>query len=114
MFRNQLERILTGFPEGEELILAGDLNGHVGMDREGIERGRGERVLEMAQTYDLALLNTFFERKEEHLITIMSGGNIRGNYLGKVRNGKVVAGEFIAAKHRLLIADPAGKILLIP
>ena len=56
-----------------------------GMDREGIERWHGgwtigmkeegERVLEMAQTYDLALLNTFFEKKEEHLITFKSGRN---------------------------------------
>ena len=68
MFWNQLESILTGASEGEKLIVAGDLNGHVGMDGEGIERWHGklmigmkneegERVLEMAQTYDLALLN---------------------------------------------------------
>ena len=41
LFWKQLESILTGIPEGEELIAAGDLNGHVGMDREGIERGHG-------------------------------------------------------------------------
>ena len=35
LFWNQFESILTGIPEGEELIVAGDLNGHVGMDREG-------------------------------------------------------------------------------
>ena len=86
MFWNQLESILTGAPEGEELIVAGDLNGSVGMDGEGIERWHGklmigmkneegERVLEMAQTYDLALLNTGFEKKEEHLITCKNGGN---------------------------------------
>ena len=126
LFWNQLESILTGIPEGEELIVAGDLNGHVGMDGEGIERWHGklmigmkneegERVLEMAQTYDLALLNTFFEKKEEHLITFKSGGNrsvidyiaIRRNHLGKVRNCKVVPGESIAAQHKLLITDLA-------
>ena len=75
----------------------------------------GERVLEMAQTYDLALLNTFFEKKEEHLITFKSGGNrsvidyiaIRRNHLGRGRNCKVVPGESIAAQHRLLITDLA-------
>ena len=55
------------------------------MDGEGIHRwhggwtigmkDEGERVFEMAQTYDLALLNTSFEKKEEHLITFKSGGN---------------------------------------
>ena len=38
LFWNQLESILTGIPEGEELIVAADQNGHVEMDREGIER----------------------------------------------------------------------------
>ena len=73
----------------------------------------GERVMEMAQTYDLALLYTFFEKKEEHLIRFKSRGNrsvldyiaIRRNHLGKVRNCKVVPGESLAAQHRLLIAD---------
>ena len=76
----------------------------------------GERVLEMAQTYNLALLNTFFEKKEGHLITFKSKiGNrwvidyvaIRGNHLGKVRNCEVVPGDSILAQHRLLLADLA-------
>ena len=33
----------------------------------------GERVLEMAQTYDPALLNTVFGKKEEHLIICKNG-----------------------------------------
>ena len=33
----------------------------------------GERVLEMAQSYDLALLNTVFGKKEEQLITCKKG-----------------------------------------
>ena len=121
LFWNQLESILTGIPEGEELIVAGDLNGHVGMDREGIERWhRGwaigmkegmkneeeERVLEMAQTYDLALLNTFLEKKEEHLTKFESGGNRAVIDYRAIRR-MVVQGESIAAQHRLLIADLA-------
>ena len=104
--------------------MAGDLNGHLGTERAGAERwhggwtvGRrneeGERVLQMAQTYDLAILNTFFEKKEEHLITFKSGGNrsvidyiaTRRDHLGIVRNCKVVPGESIAPQHRLLMAD---------
>jgi hypothetical protein len=75
LFWNQLNGTLAGIPEGEELIVAGDLNGHVRRDRERVERwhggwtiGRrneeGERVLEMAQTYDLALVDTFFENRK--------------------------------------------------
>ena len=37
LFWNQLNGTLSGIPEGEDLIVAGDLNGHVGRDREGVE-----------------------------------------------------------------------------
>ena len=110
-------------PRRRRVDSGGDLNGHVGMDREGKERWHGgwtigmkeegERVLEMAQTFDLALLNTFFEKKEEHFIILKSGGNrsvidyiaIRRNHLGRVKNCKVVPGKSIAAQHRLFITD---------
>ena len=37
-FWHQLNCILAGIPDGVELIVAGDLNGHVRRDREGMER----------------------------------------------------------------------------
>lgn len=63
---------MKGIPT-QELILAGDLNVHIGK-RTGMKRwhggwtigdrnDKGERVLQMAQTYDLALVN-FFAKKE--------------------------------------------------
>ena len=65
-----MDSVMSVSPSSEEVVVAGDLNGHVGRDRSGVERwhggwtiGRrndeGERVLEMAQAYDLALVNTF-------------------------------------------------------
>ena len=71
VFWNQLEEVIGGIPSTEELIVAGDMNGHVGRERGVFERwhggktvgGRneeGERILRMAQTYDLALVNTFY------------------------------------------------------
>ena len=68
----------------EEIIIGADLNGHVGRDRRGFEqehRGHsfgdrneeGEDVLRFAQAYNLGLVNTFFQKQEEHLITYKSG-----------------------------------------
>ena len=38
----QLEEELSLMPDGERVILGGDLNGHVGIRRDGIERKHGE------------------------------------------------------------------------
>jgi hypothetical protein len=37
-FWNTLDQLLRKIPAKEEIILAGDLNGHVGDDRNGVER----------------------------------------------------------------------------
>ena len=77
-FWNQLENAFSRIPGVKEVVVAGDLNGHVCMDRTGYQRWHGgqtlgqrneegERILEFAQMYDLALVNTFFEKKEQHL-----------------------------------------------
>ena len=70
-FWNQLEQITSNFPLTEQLIVAGDLNGHVGKEREGYARWHGgksagvknedgERVLEFARGKDLVVVNKFF------------------------------------------------------
>ena len=52
----------------------------LGRDRSGFEQehgghsfGDGEDVLRFAQAYNLGLVNTFFQKQEEHLITYKSG-----------------------------------------
>ena len=63
--------------------------------------------------YDLALVNTFFQKKDEHLITYRSGRYfstinfilVRRCMLGRVKNSMVIPGESIAAQHRILVAD---------
>ena len=86
VFWNQLEEVIEGIPSTEELIVAGDMNGHVGRERGVFERwhggktvgGRneeGERILRMAQTCDLALVNTFYTQTDQKLVTYKSGGN---------------------------------------
>ena len=78
--------MLQQTPYTEPVIIAGDLNGHIGASREGFERWRGgngygqlhERggqsvILQYAQMFDVAFCNTFYNKKDEHLITYRSG-----------------------------------------
>ena len=64
----------------EDMWIVADLNGHVGGARTGFERehggnscgdrnAEGEEILQFAQSYDLGVVNTFFQKKMEHLIT---------------------------------------------
>ena len=38
LFWNQMDGVMSGIPSSKEVIVAGDLNGHVGRDRPGVER----------------------------------------------------------------------------
>ena len=79
-----LEQIMRYIKPGEEIIIGADLNGHVGRDRSGFEQEHGghsfgdrneegEDVLRFAEAYNLGIVNTFFQKQEEHLITNKSG-----------------------------------------
>ena len=59
------------------------------------------------------VVNTFFQKKMEHLITNKNGGRrsvidytlIRRNNISKVKECKVIPGESIATQHRILTMD---------
>ena len=83
-FYEHLEQIMRNIKPEEEIIIGADLNGHVGRDRSGFEQEHGghsfgdrneegEDVLRFAQAYNLGLVNTFFQKQEEHLIAYKSG-----------------------------------------
>ncbi len=111
-------------PGQEDMWIVADLNGHVGGTRTGFVREhggnswgdrnvKGEEILQFAQSYDFGVVNTFFQRKMEHLITYTSGGRrsvidyilIRRNNISKVKDCKVIPGESIATQHILLTMD---------
>ena len=65
-FWNELEAVIMKVPHKENLVLAGDLNGHVGESQIGFERWHGgfsvgerneegETILHLAQAFDLAI-----------------------------------------------------------
>ena len=68
----------------EKLFIGGDLNGHVSTSSAGFEAvhggfGYGSRnqegaeVLEFAIAFDLMIANTFFRKRQSHLVTFSSG-----------------------------------------
>ena len=65
---------LSATLDGERVIVGGYLNGHIGRSREGIGRiprgwgmrdrnDEGEKIVDTAMTFDLAIVNTFLRRK---------------------------------------------------
>ncbi|WKY12571.1 hypothetical protein Q1695_003842 [Nippostrongylus brasiliensis] len=94
-FYMTLDDVIRSVPEGDFLTVAGDLNGHVGTDRRGLERvhgGRGigcknedgERIIDLAVAHDLAICGTFFTKRESQ---------------------KVLPGEDVTTQHKPLVAD---------
>ena len=119
-----MERVIKGLAMEERVIVGADLNGHIGTSSEGVERihggfgfGRanaeGQRVLDFAVSFDLAIANTFFRKREEHYITYKSGENkaqidfmmYRRSNLMEIKNCKVIPGDHVAPQHRLVVMD---------
>ena len=116
-FWGELDDVLQAIPDKEGMVVIGDFDGHVGMERADLERWHGghshgilndeERaVLQCAQMYDLEICNTFFQKKDEHMITYRSGTRqstidyilVRRQSLRFVKYCKVIPGEAVAIR----------------
>ena len=123
-FWEELDEVLQSIHDKEGLMVSGDFNGHVGMERTDLERwhgghsygilnDEGRAILQCAQMYDLAICNTFFQKKAEHMITYRSGIRqstidyilVRSQSLRFVKDCKVIPGETVATQHRPLILE---------
>ena len=73
-------------PIREKLLIGGDLNGHVGSSRYGIDSVHGgfgfekrnepsNSILDFVLSYDLILSNTWFRKRESHFLTFRSGSS---------------------------------------
>ncbi|VDP49341.1 unnamed protein product [Heligmosomoides polygyrus] len=97
-----LEEAIRSVPEGGYLSIAEDMND-------------GEKILNMAITYDLAVCSTFFAKRESQKVNYASGGRrtevdhilVRRLALKTVRDVKVLPAEDVAQQHRPLVADLA-------
>ncbi|KAL5153826.1 LINE-1 retrotransposable element ORF2 protein [Glycine soja] len=123
-FWEDLEGVLQDIPQGEKVFLGGDLNGHVGSVARGFEgvhggfglgemNGEGKSILEFSEALDLSIANTWFKKREEHLITYKSRGTcsqidfflIRKSDRKYCLNCKVIPGESLTTQHRVLVMD---------
>ncbi|VDP23966.1 unnamed protein product [Heligmosomoides polygyrus] len=84
-FYFSLEEAIRSVPLGDHLSIAGDMNGHVGSGRRGVEMvhgGKGiglvnpdaERILDLAIANDLVVCSTFFAKRESQEVIYASGG----------------------------------------
>ena len=121
-FVEDMEALIRSIPDTERVVIGADMNSHVGtMDDTYVEvhgghgYGRqnedGSRFLEMAQGLGVIIVNTFFKKKSEHLITYRNGPySSQIDYFMTrqmdrkyIQDCKVMPGEPVAKQHRLLV-----------
>ncbi|KAK3546856.1 hypothetical protein QTP86_003747 [Hemibagrus guttatus] len=121
-FWSELDEVMESIPTGERVVIGADFNGHVGEGNRGDEEvmGKfgvkernleGQMVVDIAKRMDMAVVNTYFQKREEHRVTYKSGGRRtqvdyilcrRGN-LKEISDCKVVVGESVARQHRMVV-----------
>ncbi|KAK3505805.1 hypothetical protein QTP70_019713, partial [Hemibagrus guttatus] len=121
-FWSELDEVMESIPTGERVVIGADFNGHVGEGNTGDEEvmGKfgvkernleGQMVVDFAKRMDMGVVNTYFQKREEHRVTYKSGGRRtqvdyilcrRGN-LKEISDCKVVVGESVARQHRMLV-----------
>ncbi|KAK3538767.1 hypothetical protein QTP86_015892, partial [Hemibagrus guttatus] len=121
-FWSELDEVMESIPTGERVVIEADFNGHVGEGNTGDEEvmGKfgvkernleGQMVVDFAKRMDMAVVNTYFQKREEHRVTYKSGGRRtqvdyilcrRGN-LKEISDCKVVVGESVARQHRMVV-----------
>ena len=114
--------VVESLPKEERVVIGADFNGHVGEGNRGNENimGRygdkarnaeGQMVVDFVTRMEMAVLNTYFKKSEEHRVTYTSGGRstqvdyivCRRAYLTEIGDCKVIAGDNVAKQHRLLV-----------
>lgn len=121
-FWEMLDSNTRKIPAEDYLIIAGDLNGHVGQRAEGNQchggngygqRNKdGERIVDFSDSHDLIITNTWFIKRPTQLPTYYSGVNksqidfilVRRKQTSTVHDVKVIPFETTAAQHRPVIA----------
>ncbi|KAL6729362.1 hypothetical protein Aduo_000423 [Ancylostoma duodenale] len=108
-------------PPEDTVIIAGDLNGYVGVTKDGYRchggfgyrvcNDDGERILDYSESHNLVIANTKFRKRPSHLVSFYSGSNktqidyvlVRYRDQKLVTDAKVVPYETVTPQHRPLI-----------
>ncbi|KAK3509637.1 hypothetical protein QTP70_008034 [Hemibagrus guttatus] len=121
-FWSELDEVMESIPTGERVVIGADFNGHVGEGNRGDEEVKGkfgvkernlegQMVVDFAKRMDMGVVNTYFQKREEHRVTYKSGGRstqvdyilCRRSNLKKISDCKVVVGESVARQHRMVV-----------
>ncbi|KAK3574634.1 hypothetical protein QTP86_011546 [Hemibagrus guttatus] len=121
-FWSELDEVMESIPTGERVVIGADFNGHVGEGNTGDEEvmGKfgvkernleGQMVVDFAKRMDMGVVNTYFQKREEHRVTYKSGGRrtqvdyilCRRGDLKEISDCKVVVGESVARQHRMVV-----------
>ncbi|KAI5611221.1 hypothetical protein C0J50_9252 [Silurus asotus] len=114
--------VVDGVPRKERLVIGADFNGHVGEGNRGDEEvmGRygskernveGQMVVDFAKRMEMAVVNTYFKKEEDHRVTYRSGGRCtqvdyvlcRRCNLTEIGDCKVLAGDSVARQLRTVV-----------
>ena len=79
----------------------------------GERNNEGVSVLDFTVAYELLVVNSFFKKKEDHLVTFRSGPIktqtdyflIRADSRRLCKDCKVISSEYLGTQHRLLVLD---------
>ena len=121
-FWKDLDGLIESMSKEERIVLGADLNGHVGEENIGNEEimGRygagtrnkeGSMVVDFGKRMDLAIVNTYFKKKDEHRVTYKSGGKstqvdyvmCRRKNLKEMCDCKVILNKWVAKQHRMVV-----------
>ncbi|KAI5612314.1 hypothetical protein C0J50_0982 [Silurus asotus] len=121
-FWSELDEVVEGVPRNERLLIKTDLNSHEGegnrgdeevMGRYGLKEKKveGQMVVDFAERMEIAVVNTYFMKKEDHKVTYKNGE--RGTWvdyvqcwrcnLKEIRDCKVLAGDSVARQHWIVV-----------
>ncbi|KAK3535500.1 hypothetical protein QTP70_016924 [Hemibagrus guttatus] len=86
-FWSELDEVIESIPTGERVVIGADFNGHVGEGNTGDEEviGKfgvkernleGQRIVDFAKRMDMAVINTYFKKREEHRVTYKSEAEV--------------------------------------
>ena len=121
-FWNDLDEVMHCIDKEERVVIGADLNGHVGDGNNGDEHvmgkfgfkernEEGQMIVDFAKRMEMAVVNTYFKKREEHRVTYKSGGRstqidyilCKRSNLKECGDCKVIPGESVAKQHRVVI-----------
>ena len=125
-FWQDLDGLIESVSKQERIVLGADLNRHVSEGNIGDEEimrryGAGTRnkegslVVDFAKRMDLAIVNTYFKKKNEHRVTYKSGKKStqvdyvmrKRRNLKEICNCKVMVNQYVTKHHRMVVCKMA-------